>query len=101
MTGAQPEQLRSLARTLVDGGPAHGCLFVVVTDDGPVTVPYVSTRVDGFKTARMLLGAHLRHLQATMDRMGVERDLETVAQQAVEDYREWDVDADEPEGGHA
>lgn len=89
------DQLEGMARTLVDSGPATGCLFIVATDDDTVTVPRVSPRADGFKVARLMLAAHLEHLQATMDRMGVERDLEDVARQAVEDYREFERESDD------
>lgn len=88
------EQLEGMAHALVDSGPATGCLFIVATDDDTTTVPRVSPRADGFKVARLMLAAHLDHLQATMDRMGVERDLEDVARQAVEDYRDLQRESD-------
>lgn len=88
-------QLESIAHHLVDNGPAAGCMFVVVTPEGTFAVPRVSPESDGFEVARLMLGEHLYHIQQTMERMGVERDLEDVARQAVEEYRDHERGSDD------
>lgn len=81
------KQLEHLAGQIVQNG-AYGCLVIVVTEHGVATVPRVSEqRGNPEWTAKLMLVNHLKHVQDTAERAGLDMTLEEIAEESIREYR--------------